>query len=236
MADRRQPQSVSAPSRKLEEKRARRKAREARKKRGRDWTRTFYLSLIGMIALSLLVFMAYTSTHPEKTIQPAVGAKQNVGEKMELEAADHIVSGQAHYLTDPPTSGPHYNLRGQAPLTWGFYAQPYPPEDWLHNLEHGGVVILYQCPQPDRKEGGARLIDKPLSCPDTQSPVQDFMSSAPKDALFKEVKIVATPYTVPGHRFALVAWGWRLFMDNWESAKAENFYEAHVNNGPERVR
>ena len=90
MADRRQPQSVSAPSRKLEEKRARRKAREARKKRGRDWTRTIYLSLIGMIALSLLVFMAYTSTHPEKTIQPAVGAKQNVGEKMELEAADHM--------------------------------------------------------------------------------------------------------------------------------------------------
>jgi len=49
------------------------------------------------------------------------------------------------------------------------------------------------------------------------------------------VKIVAVPYAVPGHRFAMVAWGWRLFMDNWDSGLAEKFYEAHVDNGPERI-
>ena len=193
------------------------------------------MSLIATIALFSLAFFIYLGSHPEKTIQPAVGEKQKVGEQVEVEAANHIVSGQAKYSSDPPTSGPHYNLRGQAPLTWGFYAQPYPPEYWLHNLEHGGVVILYQCPQPETKPGGARLIDHPLSCPDNQAPVQEFMSLAPKDTLFKEVKIVATPYSVPGHRFAIVAWGWRVFMDSWDSDLAEKFYEAHVDNGPEQI-
>ncbi len=222
------------PSRKLLEKRARREAREARKKRGRDWTRIVYLSLIATITLGALVFIAWVATHPEKTIQPAVGDKQHVGEQVTIEASNHILSGQGTYLTDPPTSGPHYNARGQAPMPWGFYAQPYPPDHWLHNLEHGGVVILYQCPQP-ATTGGAKLIGVPLSCPDSQSPVQAFMTSAPKDALFREVKIVATPYPVPGHRFAIVAWGWRMFMDSWDPRLAETFYEAHVDNGPERL-
>lgn len=224
---------AKVPPRKLSEKRARRMEREARKKRGRDWTRIVYLSIIATIALGALVFIAYVRTHPERTIQPAVGAKQHVGEPVTIEPANHVLSGQPTYLTDPPTSGAHYNLRGQAPVPWGFYDQPYPPEDWLHNLEHGGVVILYQCPQPKTK--GARLINTPLSCPDSQTPVQEYISSVPIDALFREVKIVATPYPVPGHRFAIVAWGWRLFMDSWDSRLAERFYEAHVDNGPERL-
>lgn len=124
--------------------------------------------------------------------------------------------------------------RDWTPIVWGFHARPYPPEDWVHNLEHGGIAILYECPQP-QAAGGAQFVDTDLSCPDEQSPVQNFMSSAPREALFQEVKIVATPYPVPNHRFALVAWGWRLFMDTWDPALAERFYEAHVDNGPERI-
>ncbi|HEV2035281.1 MAG TPA: DUF3105 domain-containing protein [Candidatus Dormibacteraeota bacterium] len=225
----------SPSSRKLVEKRARREERAARRKRGRDWTPIAYVSVIVTLMLVALVFMAYSGSHLPKSIDPAVGAQQHVGEQVPTEQANHIPSGtQARYLTDPPTSGPHYNVRGEAPLPWGFYARAYPPEDWVHNLEHGGVVILYDCPQP-QAAGGARLVETDLSCPDSQSPVQSFISSAPTDALFHEVKIVATPYPVPGHRFAIVAWGWRRFIDAWDSGLAETFYEAHVDNGPERI-
>ncbi len=183
----------------------------------------------------MLLFTAYLGSNAPKLINPAAGAQQHVGEQVPVEPANHISPGtQAHYLTDPPTSGPHYSVRGEAPLPWGFCARQYPPEDWLHNLEHGGVAILYDCPQP-QATGRARLVDTDLSCPDSQTPVQEFISSAPADALFHEVKIVATPYPVPGHRFAIVAWGWRLFMDSWDSGLAEKFYEAHVDNGPERI-
>ncbi|MBI3961453.1 MAG: DUF3105 domain-containing protein [Deinococcus sp.] len=42
---------------------------------------------------------------------------------------------------DPPTSGPHTDLLGP----WGVNQDYMPPERWLHNLEDGGVAILYSC-------------------------------------------------------------------------------------------
>lgn len=46
------------------------------------------------------------------------------------------------YNSTPPTSGPHYgNLVG-----WGIYQEPQRYEHLVHNLEDGGVVVYYQCP------------------------------------------------------------------------------------------
>jgi hypothetical protein len=39
----------------------------------------------------------------------------------------------------PPTSGPHYFT----PAVYGFYSQPVELARVLHNLEHGGVYMLY---------------------------------------------------------------------------------------------
>ncbi|HET8743865.1 MAG TPA: DUF3105 domain-containing protein, partial [Gaiella sp.] len=41
--------------------------------------------------------------------------------------------------TDPPTSGPHY----QIPAVWGAYTEPVNMAQLVHNLEHGGIYILY---------------------------------------------------------------------------------------------
>ncbi len=41
--------------------------------------------------------------------------------------------------TSPPTSGPHY----QVPALWGAYTTPLYPAQFVHNLEHGGIYILY---------------------------------------------------------------------------------------------
>ena len=43
------------------------------------------------------------------------------------------------YKTDPATSGPHY----QVPAPWGVYTQPIPAVIRVHNLEHGGIEVLY---------------------------------------------------------------------------------------------
>jgi hypothetical protein len=57
----------------------------------------------------------------------------------------HIALGSVSpvdYNTTPPTSGPHYeNLAG-----WGVQREQVRYEHLLHNLEDGGVVIYYQCP------------------------------------------------------------------------------------------
>jgi hypothetical protein len=49
--------------------------------------------------------------------------------------------------SSPPTSGPHYGV----PAVWDFYDEEVPLVQTVHNLEHGGVVILYgpQFPKAD---------------------------------------------------------------------------------------
>lgn len=44
----------------------------------------------------------------------------------------------------PPTSGPHYNT----PAVYGFYSSPLQLARVLHNLEHGGVYMLYGSKTP----------------------------------------------------------------------------------------
>jgi hypothetical protein len=41
--------------------------------------------------------------------------------------------------TNPPTSGPHYEI----PAVWGAYVEPVNMAQLVHNLEHGGIYILY---------------------------------------------------------------------------------------------
>lgn len=55
------------------------------------------------------------------------------------------------YNSDPPTSGPH--LPYLAP--WGIHTEPIARELQVHNLEDGGVLVQYNCPQ-----GCADLVEK----------------------------------------------------------------------------
>ena len=47
--------------------------------------------------------------------------------------------------TDPPTSGPHYAVAA----IFGIYEQPVELARLVHNLEHGGVYVLYGKDVPD---------------------------------------------------------------------------------------
>lgn len=57
---------------------------------------------------------------------------------------EHVVSNVGvTYNSNPPSSGPHCG-------SWGQYAiygdaKPLPRCNYIHNLEHGGVVLLYKC-------------------------------------------------------------------------------------------
>jgi hypothetical protein len=54
--------------------------------------------------------------------------------------------------TDPPTSGPHYGFNPNGTLgtvIWGAYDQEVELARLVHNLEHGGVYILYGKDVPD---------------------------------------------------------------------------------------
>jgi len=90
----------------------------------------------------------------------------------------HLAPGETFdgYNSNPPSSGPH----DPQPVPWGFYDQPVPKEKLVHNLEHGGKLVLYNpsTVAPDVVEqlrlfgeryvtGGAKLVGAPY--PDMQS-------------------------------------------------------------------
>ncbi|MDP3275605.1 MAG: DUF3105 domain-containing protein [Deltaproteobacteria bacterium] len=44
------------------------------------------------------------------------------------------------FRDNPPTNGPHYSDWAR----WGIYREVIPRGYWVHNLEHGAVVLLYR--------------------------------------------------------------------------------------------
>lgn len=64
--------------------------------------------------------------------------------------AVHVPAGErVRYLSCPPASGRHY-AQPAGPIRAGVYGpnDGTIPQGWVHNLEHGGIVLLYNCSDP----------------------------------------------------------------------------------------
>jgi len=140
-------------------------------------------------------------------------------------AQSHIEKGATHpaYNSTPPTSGPHWNIAGEAPVGWGIYKEQIPDEAQIHNLEHGGINIQYNC----------------RDCPELVQQIEDFYTRwwpEHKLALFPgSSKLVVAPYYTMPSRITLTAWGRMETMDTWDEQKAVAFIEAWRNKGPENT-
>lgn len=139
----------------------------------------------------------------------------NVGTRMADEGQTHVADGAAvTYRSYPPASGSHY----PAPAAWGSIGATLPEGRYLHNLEHGGIALLYKCAAP---------------CDAVTNQVQSLLRQLPPDSRFREVKVVATPYDRMDRAFAVLAWDYVTQMDTLDTAYVQRFYQAHVNRGPE---
>lgn len=90
-----------------------------------------------------------TEWTPTPTGTPVPGATQRLGYPQPDQGRSHVVVGTAvKYLYCPPASGNHYFQTNLGPIPARVYNQnEHPaPEGWVHNLEHGALVILYKCP------------------------------------------------------------------------------------------
>lgn len=70
------------------------------------------------------------------------------GEFVPSQGDEHIPIGTAvtNYSSNPPTSGPHHSDWERA----GRYDRVLPDERLVHSLEHGYIVISYNCARPLR--------------------------------------------------------------------------------------
>lgn len=118
-----------------------------------------------------------------------------------------------HY---PPVFGDHYD-------TWrppGVYDSPVPEGNFIHDLEHGGIVILYNCPS---------------GCPDLVNQFKGLLTSLPRSQQFNEVKLVVSPNSKIEHQIALLAWDYEEDLDTYDEAAIQAFYQAHLDKGPEKT-
>ena len=153
-------------------------SRAGRRARQRTYQRSFfdrYRSLIvgggivaGLLLFGAFVFLGSTGTtyacgsqvDPVSPAPVTPPATPQLGQVIPDMGRSHITPGtKAEYLYCPPASGPHYNIAGRGPIPPRFYGPDTgtEPQGWIHNLEHGGFAILYNCSQPGScTQAGAR--------------------------------------------------------------------------------
>ena len=118
------------------------------------------------------------------------------------------VTGPLEYPDPPPVGGDHDPC--WAP--WGVHSEAVPPRNWVHNLEHGGVVFLYNCPD---------------GC---SADLEAFAALARANQ-----RTLLTPYADLPARFALVAWGHRILSACVDKPVFQAFYDMHFDHGPESL-
>jgi len=120
------------------------------------------------------------------------------------------------YDQNPPSSGPHWPV-WQEP--WGPYPAGLPRERWVHNLEHGGVVLAYNCPD---------------GCDDVIAALTSLWQSTPPDQ-FNEQRLLVLPDGAMPHRVAAIAWGWRWQGETVDTAAIRCFIDARYDRAPESI-
>jgi hypothetical protein len=115
------------------------------------------------------VFACSTVWQPTTTPTPPEGASPQPGYVQPDMGNTHVVPGTAvTYTYCPPASGSHYNAAGQGPLKPRLYGPDdnVIPQGWVHNLEHGALILLYRG-------------DSPAATPEGQAALRAFYDAYP---------------------------------------------------------
>ena|GEM_PF-981435 len=122
--------------------------------------------------------------------------------------------------TNPPMGGPHYD-------TWaayGVYTFPVPKGFLIHDMEHGGIVVWYNCPDGCSREVAAATA---------------WLDALPEDPLCAGSpalrRVVLTPAPDLPTRWAISAAKASITSDCFDSARFRQFYLDHFGKGPENT-
>jgi len=130
----------------------------------------------------------------------------------EDQGREHLPQGQGYdfYNSDPPTSGPH----GPA-VDFGVHDEPVAGESLVHNMEHGGVVIVYDC-----------TAGVPLNGAECQA-LRDELAAVVQSNISSRKLVLMAPYPDMDHRIALTAWRTLDTLDGLDAARIQAFIDAY---------
>ncbi len=149
------------------------------------------------------------------------GSCDAVEQQQSIEGWNHVaVCSAVTYGTRPPSSGDHY------PVWAAFqaYDTPVPEGFWVHDLEHGAIVISYNC-----REGCAADVAAATSLFDTlpDDPTCDMTGDGVRH------RDIVTPDPKLDVPIAASAWGWTLRARCYDPVAFKAFAEKHYGQGRE---
>ncbi len=141
------------------------------------------------------------------------------------QGAGHVdVGTTVRYPSCPPASGRHYNGVNVGPIRGGFYGlnDPAAPPGWVHNLEHGAIVLLYRCETP----GSDQLAE---ACTDAgQQALRDMLARWPAGPQCGTAPGPLTPviarFDDMARPYAAIVWDVILPLDTLDEAAIFDFY------------
>jgi hypothetical protein len=141
---------------------------------------------------------------------------------MHLPALHHEQGKALEWNSNPPATGPHYNV--WAPWARA-YDQPVPRGNWVHNLEHGGVVLLYRCP---------------CGCPEVVERLTQLGRSLPQDSrcmppINARWLVTPDPLLPEDTLVAAAAWGFTYRANCVDEASLRAFINEHYAKSDEDI-
>jgi hypothetical protein len=182
------------------------------------------VAAVAVIAVSAFVFTsasapAYACTTVD-TVQPAVEGQ--LGQVQPDMGNTHVGRGdKVTYPVCPPASGKHINQPPYGPIKPGFYGpdDAAAPNGWVHNLEHGGLVVLYSV-----ENGGGTDADIQA----LQSFVTGFPASPVCNLPAGYVSPVVARFDQMPTKYAALVWNRVLYLDTLDTNQILEFFNRYA--------
>lgn len=167
---------------------------------------------VAIVMVGLISVLWYRNRPQQVAFEPDTAEGQAALATVETapdEGRKHVDPGEpVDYEKDFPTSGPH----DPNPITPGVYSQEQRPEQLVHSLEHGNIVIYYGNP--------------------TNKTMQQLKGWADEFPGAWD-GVVVTPKAGLGDNIVLTAWTKQLTLPEFDAKAAASFIDEYRGRGPE---
>ena len=132
------------------------------------------------------------------------------------------------YGTKPPSSGNHYAIWAD----YKTYDKPVPWGHLMHSMEHGAVIIVYNCPAgcPDEVAAAQAMID---ALPFPLDPEDIDVATGSACVAPTKRRVILAPDPTLDVRWAAAAWTWTLRSSCFDAAAFQKFTKDHYAKMPE---
>jgi uncharacterized protein DUF3105 len=183
------------------------------------------IAVVGIVAAFVFLgaaapaFACSSVLNPSPTPTVSPGSSERLGVVEDYMGASHQGGPPFTYTYCPPASGNHYSAQGLGPIVPRVYRpdDKVGPPNWLHNLEHGALVVLYKSDSPGASAAG-------------QAAFKTFYDTFPPSPICKvprgEISPVIAAFDQMAHPYAALVWGRVLYFDTWDPDLVLRFYAA----------